>query len=94
MAELTSSSSATGDRASEAVLRARIGELEALCEARTHTIVGLSAQLAELRGAASSAALERLAEAKRELAELRATKVIRWSAAPRSLYARLRVGRG
>jgi len=75
---------------SEAGLHARIGELEALLEARTHTIVGLATQLAELRGAMSTSALSRLAEVERELAELRATKVVRYSAGPRRIYGWLR----
>ncbi|MCU1501766.1 MAG: hypothetical protein JWM12_1120 [Ilumatobacteraceae bacterium] len=78
----------------ERELRARIAELEALLEARTHTIVGLAAQLAEHQGSAPSFAAGRLADAERRLAELQATKLIRYSAAPRRLYGRLRSGPG
>ena len=74
----------------EGELRARIAELEALVEARTHTIVGLAAQLAEHQGTTPTFAAGRLAEAERRLAELKATKVIRYSAVPRRWYGRLR----
>ncbi len=87
MAQLKKSAAAT-----ERELRARIAELEALVEARTNTIVGLSAQLAEYQGSAPTFASGRLAEAERQLAELRATKVIRYSTVPRRLYAQLRNG--
>ncbi len=77
----------------ERELRARIAELEALLEARTSTIIGLAAQLAEHQGTGSTGFTSaRLAEAQRQLAELRATKIIRYSAAPRRIYARMRGG--
>ena len=65
MAELEPS---TFDSATERASRARILELEALVEARTQAIVGLGAQLAELRG----------------------TKVMRYSARARRAYSMLR----
>lgn len=74
----------------EAALRARIAELEALLEARTQAIVGMGARLAELNGNAPPALTERLAEAERRLEQLQATKVIRYSAVPRRIYAKLR----
>ena len=80
MAELTS----------ESTLRARIAELEALLDARTQAIVGMGARLAELNGSAPPALAERLAETERQLQQLRATKIIRYSAVPRRIYARLR----
>lgn len=75
-------------------LHARIAELEALLEARTHTIVGLAAQLAEFQGTLPTFAAARLAEAERQLAELRATKILRYSSAPRRVYGQLRARRG
>jgi hypothetical protein len=87
MAKLTPADSSMS---TELQLRARIAELEALVEARTQAIVGMGARLAELNGQAPPAVAERLAEAERQLAQLRATKVIRYSAAPRRLYAKLR----
>jgi hypothetical protein len=76
-------------------LRARIAELEQLLDARTQTIVGMGARLAELQGHAPPSTAQRLREAERQLAELRATKIVRYSAVPRRLYARLRrFGRG
>ncbi len=74
----------------ERLLRARIAELEALLDARTQTIVGLGARLAELRGDAPPQLVERLRAAEADLAQLRATKVLRYSAAPRQIYARIR----
>jgi hypothetical protein len=78
----------------ERELRARIAELEALVEARTETIVGLGAQLAELRGEGSPVMAERLREAERQLAELKATKVMRYTAGARKAYSMLRGRRG
>jgi hypothetical protein len=78
----------------ELQLRARIAELEALLQARTQTIVGLGARLAELQGDAPPALTERVRALEAELAQLRATKVIRYSSVPRRWYARLRGGRG
>ena len=74
----------------ERALRARILELEALLEARTQAIVGLGAQLAELRGDGSPVMAERLREAERQLAELRGTKVLRYTARARRAYSMLR----
>lgn len=74
----------------ESVLRTRIAELEALLTARTQTIVGLGARIAELQGDAPPQTAERLRAAEAELAQLRATKVIRYSSVPRRLYARIR----
>ena len=91
MAELDIS---TIDPASERALRARILELEALVEARTQAIVGLGAQLAELRGDGSPMMAERLREAERQLAELRGTKVMRYTARSRRVYSMLRGNRG
>ena len=70
-------------------LRARIVELEALLDARTQTIVGLGARLAELQGDAPPALVERVRVAEHELEQLRNTKVIRYSAVPRRLYGRI-----
>ena len=67
MAELENSSF---DVIAERDLRARILQLEAFVEARTQAIVGLGAQLAELRGDGSPVMAERLREAERQLAEL------------------------
>jgi hypothetical protein len=72
------------------VLRSRIAELEALLEARTQAIVGLGARLAELQGDAPPSTAARLRAAEAQLAELRATKVVRYSAVPRRWYARMR----
>ncbi len=82
------------DPAGERALHARILELEALVEARTQAIVGLGAQLAELRGDGSPMMAERLREAERQLAELRGTKVMRYTARSRQVYAMLRGRRG
>ncbi|MEY4230108.1 MAG: hypothetical protein RLZZ362_957 [Actinomycetota bacterium] len=71
-------------------LRARIAELEALLDARTQTIVGMGARLAELQGDAPPALAEQLRATEAELAQLRATKVIRYSSLPRRVYSKLR----
>ena len=68
--------------------------LEALLEARTQTIVGLGARLAELQGDAPPPLTERVRQLEAELAQLRATKVLRYSALPRRWYAALRGRRG
>ncbi len=73
-------------------LRARIAQLESLLDARTQTIVGLGARLAELQGDAPPAMVERVRVLEAELDQLRSTKVLRYSAVPRSWYARLRSG--
>lgn len=78
----------------ELELRARVAELEALLEARTQTIVGLGARLAELQGDAPPPLTERVRQLEAELAQLRATKVLRYSALPRRWYAALRGRRG
>ena len=49
------------DTDTERALRSRIVELETLVEARTQAIVGLGAELAELRGDGSPVMAERLA---------------------------------
>lgn len=85
MAELDRS-----DRVRE--LEARVAELEALLAARTSTIVGLAAELAEHQGTSPAFAAARLAAAERRLAELEATKLFRYSAVPRRAYGRLRRG--
>jgi uncharacterized coiled-coil protein SlyX len=82
------------DPDTERALRARILELEALVEARTQAIVGLGAQLAEQRGDGSPVMAERLREAERQLAELRGSKVMRYTSPARRAYALLRGGRG
>ena len=82
------------DPSTELQLRTRILELEALVEARTQAIVGLGAQLAELRGDGSPMMAERLREAERQLTELRGTKVLRYTAGARRAYSMLRGGRG
>ena len=93
MAELTPTTAGLEPPAepeSERVLRARIAKLEAMVEARTQTIVGLGARLAELQGDAPPAVAEQLRATAAELAELRSTKVIRYSSVPRRMYARVR----
>jgi hypothetical protein len=82
------------DDDTERALRTRILELEALVEARTQAIVGLGAQLAELRGDGSPVMAERLRESERQLAELRGTKVMRYTSRARRVYSLLRGGRG
>ena len=57
-------------------------------------IVGLGAQLAELRGDGSPVMAERLREAERQLAELEGTKVMRYTAKARRAYSLLRGARG
>jgi hypothetical protein len=74
----------------ERALRSRILELEALVESRTQAIVGLGAQLAELRGEGSPVMAERLREADRKLAELHGTKLMRYTARARRAYSLLR----
>ena len=81
------------DTDAERELRARILELEALVEARTQAIVGLGAQWAEQRGDGSPVMAERLREAERQLAELRGSKVMRYSARARRAYSLLRGAR-
>ena len=88
MAELSQSTNA--DRQPEQQLRARIAELETLLDARTQTIVGMGARLAEIQGDAPPALSARLRAAEADLAQLRATKVLRYSAIPRRVYARMR----
>ena len=82
------------DNDTERALRTRILELEALVDARTQAIVGLGAQLAELRGDGSPVMAERLRESERQLAELRGTKVMRYTSRARRVYSLLRGGRG
>jgi uncharacterized coiled-coil protein SlyX len=74
----------------ERALRTRIAELEALVDSRTQTIVGLGARVAEMQGDAPPQTAERLRVAEAELAQLRATKVIRYSSFPRRVYAKIR----
>lgn len=87
MAELNDDAAA---QAVERELRARIAELAALLDARTATIVALAAQLAEHQGSTLAFGSTRLADAERQLAELRATKLFRYASTPRRLYARAR----
>ena len=82
------------DPDTERALRARILELETLVEARTQAIVGLGAQLAEQRGDGSPVMAERLREAERQLAELRSSKVMRYTAPARRAYSLFRGSRG
>ena len=82
----------SGDAATIRELRARIGELERLLDARTQAIVGMGARLAELQGDAPPPSAARVRALEQELEQLRATKVIRYSAVPRRLYGRLRRG--
>ena len=70
--------------------RARIAELEQLVEARTQTIVAMGARLAELQGDAPPALAERIRQLEQELAVLKQTKVLRYSALPRRVYSRLK----
>ena len=81
---------AGADLAVERALRARVAELEAVVEARTQTIVAMGARLAELQGDAPPALAQRLRDTERRLAELESTKLVRWSALPRRLYAKVR----
>jgi len=78
------------DPSTEQQLRSRISELEALLAARTQAIVGMGARLAELQGDAPPSVSARLRAAEAELAQLRATKVLRYSAVPRRIYAQMR----
>ncbi len=87
MAELNDDASAASN---EVRLLARVAELEVLLEARRATIIALAAQLAEHQGASATFGSTRLADAERQLAELRATKLFRYAAVPRRLYARAR----
>ncbi len=82
------------DPSTERALRARILELEALVDARTQAIVGLGAQLAESRGDGSPVMAERLRESERQLADLRGSKVMRYTARARRAYSLLRGARG
>jgi hypothetical protein len=86
MAQLNDTDTSTD---TERQLRARVAELEALLDARTQTIIGLGARLAELQGNAPPALVERARHAEAELQQLRDTKVIRYSAVPRRLYGRI-----
>ena len=84
-----------GESQSEVLaLRARIAELEQLLEARTQTIVGMAARLAEQSGDAPPPLVDRIRQLERELDELKRTKVLRYSAVPRRFYTRLRRGSG
>lgn len=97
MAELippSTSPAPPGPATTELQLRGRIAELETLLDARTQTIVGLGARIAELQGDAPPALSDRVRQLEAELAQLRATKVLRYSAIPRRWYARLRGARG
>ena len=83
-----------GEFATILALRARVAELEALLDARTQAIVGMGARLAATADESPSILTVRVADLERELAELRATKLLRYSAVPRRLYSRLRGLRG
>ena len=78
------------DQDTERALRARILELEELVESRTQAIVGLGAQLAELRGDGSPVMADRLREAERRLDELHSTKLMRYTSKARRAYSLLR----
>jgi type VI protein secretion system component VasK len=80
----------------ERALRARVAELEARLEARTQVVVTMGARLAEIEGGAPAPVAERLRAVERELEQLRSTKVLRWAAWPRRIYAgiRRRLGEG
>lgn len=80
------------DRAIILELSARVAELERLLDARTQAIVGLGARIAEMEGDAPAPLAGRIRELERELAQLRATKVLRYSAVPRRWYSRVRRG--
>lgn len=75
---------------SEREMQARIAELEALLEARTHTIVSLAATVAELQGTGASTAIGKLRDAERQIEALHNTKLYRYAAVPRRWYAKLR----
>ena len=100
MAELTTPDDARPaagpiDPTTELALRARIAELEALLEARTQTIVAMGAHLAELRGDEPPSLAQRLRDVEAQFAQLRSTKVLRYSELPRKVYRAVRrVGRG
>ena len=81
------------DRSPHAIeheLRARVAELEALLASRSATIVALAAQLAEHQGSSPAFGSTRLADAERQLAELRGTRLFRYATIPRRIYARAR----
>ncbi len=78
------------DVQTEQQLRARVAELEALLEARTHTIVSLAATVAELQGTGASTAIGKLRDAERQIEALHNTKLYRYAAVPRRWYATLR----
>jgi hypothetical protein len=76
-------------------LRARVAELESLLDARTQAIVGLGARLARLEAGAPTPLDARVEQLQSELAQLRATKLWRYSEVPRRMYARVRrIARG
>jgi hypothetical protein len=76
-------------------LRARVAELEALLDARTQAIVGLGARLAQFEAGAPAPLDANVEQLQSELAQLRATKLWRYSAVPRRIYARTRrIARG
>ena len=89
--ELTQAGAPT-EAATVRALRARVAELEALLEARTHAIVGMGARLAQVQGDPYDPLAARVRELELELELLRATKVLRYSALPRRLYGRVRRG--
>ena len=88
MAKLTLSQIAAAD--TERALRARVAELEALLDARTTTIVGMGAQLAELQGDAPPSLAERARAAEAALEQLASTNVLRYSRLPRRVYTGVR----
>jgi hypothetical protein len=89
MAQLNDDAPARTDHDVERELRARIAELEALLAARTQTIVGMGARLAELQGNPPPALAERARHAEAALEQLRSTKVVRYTELPRRLYGRI-----
>jgi hypothetical protein len=88
--ELTSPDARARDLATIRALRARVSELEALLDARTQAVVGMGARLAKAHDDSPSLAAVRIAELERELEQLRATKLLRYSAVPRRIYGRVR----
>ena len=92
MGEFAHATDASSEAETIRVLKARIAELERLLDARTQAIVGLGARIAETQGDAPAPLSGRVRELEHELAQLRATKVIRYSAAPRRWYGRVRRG--
>ncbi len=76
MAQLNDDVNTQIEHGLERELRARITELEALLEARTQTIVGMGARLAELEGNPPPALAERARHAEAALEQLRSTKVV------------------